>query len=745
MKTRCEASLREMILRDRNHPSVVIWGMLNETGNADYVTHGGAQDIKDDLCLLARKLDPTRIIIDDCAGVNATREPSRFMRPYRNTFEEFDDLHIYQRAPVDNLIRNYYSRNGEPEQLVTISEFGFGGPENLPEVLELYGVERTRFKDARFLERMFHDLYRGFLERGLDKLFGDFSGFCAAAQQLQCDAAQYQIDAMSANPKLAGYCYTQLADAGHEFCAGFLDRWRRPKPVMETLAAVQRPLRPLIRLSKSNLKLREECEVVVTLANEEGIGDMADLSLQVVGPTNQVLWKKKRTIRIPKNHQDLWRGEISASGAPGPHRFVVHLMRGMTVLAESAVTFHVYEGITTPETGVHLLDPNREYFEVFSGVVRSDNLLAPVHIVPPLANTIRAYPDNDLMQVLAQVKGGAIAIFFSPPDDWNDLARLLGEDVTATPKDSVGAFLPVCHYVKLHPVFEKLPSRCLMQQPYCNVVPNKAFLEMGDEDICGSFDASAIALNNYMVENPVWWGSDILVRPYGDGRLVMTHLRILEHLDSDPLAHRLLVNLIAHFGRRSIPPKMPLPPEQRIVEWLRTEHTEHVRRWMVIGEFPNWNHNSGFHIEYPPEKTIEFNEVYQGWYQPARWRRWYACAHTGYKVNFQEALEPVFQYYPKFDRAVAYAYAECTCDRRLETTLHMGIQNATRVWLNNVVVYETEQQVPHDQFVQDTTPVTLRQGKNTLLVKGAKIPGMFRFSLDFSSETQGSQVIKWWK
>jgi len=97
MKARCEQSVREMILRDRNHPSVVIWGMLNETGNGKYVTHGGAQDIKDDLCRLARRLDPSRVVIDDSAGVNATREPSRLMRPYRDKFEEFDDLHIYQR------------------------------------------------------------------------------------------------------------------------------------------------------------------------------------------------------------------------------------------------------------------------------------------------------------------------------------------------------------------------------------------------------------------------------------------------------------------------------------------------------------------------------------------------------------------------------------------------------------------------------------------------------------------------
>ena len=745
MWDRCAQSVREMILRDRNHPSVVIWGMLNESGNAKYVTHGGAQDIKEELCRLARQLDPTRVIIDDSAGVNATREPSRLMRPYRDQLEEYDDLHIYQRAPVDHLIREYYTCSGEPNQLSIISEFGFGGPEDLADVLAQYGDERTLLKDARFLERMLDACNRGFAERGLDKLFNDFSGFCEAARQLQCDAARGQIDAMRANPKLAGYCYTQLSDAGHEFCAGYLDRWRRPKPVMETLAEVQQPLRPLVRLAKTNLTLREECGVTVVMGNDEGVSGMADLSLQVVGPTNQVLWKKKRAAKIPRNHQELWHGTISASGAPGPHKFVVRLMQGMTILAEAAETFYVYEPAGPSDVAAHIFDPHREYLDTLERFVRVENLLAPLHIIPPIANTIRAFPDNELMQILAQVKGGAVALFFGPPDDWNDLVPWLGEEVTATPKDGVGGFLPACHYVKLHPVFDKLPSRCLMRQPYCNVAPSKSFLESGDEDICGTFDTTPIASGNYMVGETAWWGSDILVRPYGSGRIVMTHLRIIEHLGKDPVADRLFVNLLNHFGRRSLPPAAPLPPEQKAVEWLRGQRTMDVRRWMVLGEFPNWNGNSGFNTVYPPEKAIDFEAIYEGWYQPARWRRWYACAREKYVVDLQKALEPVFQWYPKFDRSVAYAYAEVNCDRRLETTLHLGIQNALRIWINNVLVYETERQVPHDQFELDSVPVTLRQGRNTLLVKGAKIPGAFRFSLDLASENHASQAIKWWK
>ena len=57
MAERFDRSLREMILRDRNHPSVVIWGLLNETPDSPVFRHAvGALP-------LLRELDPTRTVL----------------------------------------------------------------------------------------------------------------------------------------------------------------------------------------------------------------------------------------------------------------------------------------------------------------------------------------------------------------------------------------------------------------------------------------------------------------------------------------------------------------------------------------------------------------------------------------------------------------------------------------------------------------------------------------------------------
>jgi len=248
-----------------------------------------------------------------------------------------------------------------------------------------------------------------------------------------------------------------------------------------------------------------------------------------------------------------------------------------------------------------------------------------------------------------------------------------------------------------------------------------------------------------MMEQTTWWGTDILVRRHGNGRLVFTHLRVLEHLGEDPVADRLFVNLLNHFSRRSVPSESPLLPDAKEVEWLRNERNQQARRWAVIGEFPNWGPDSGHDKVYPPENQIDFSATYLGWYKAVAWKDWYTQAAQGHLLDFQQAFTPIFQYYPRFDYAVAYAYAEFASDRRQDVQVDLGLQNATKVWMNGRLIHESKTQVPHDRFERESTETYIKQGKNTVLVKCSKIPGPFRFSFDFQAHGKEALQLNWWR
>lgn len=680
------SDFEEIVRAHRNHPSVVIWNVAPE----------GAPDL--------HALDPSRVVVFATLPDMADSRAIECIAPYRDSVLTMDWICAPMRAPVALSTERYLRHAGSSDRLSVVSQFGGRRSKTIPDAASDFSP--------------------------IPGIHPDVESLIRAADCSQQASVVQQLDSWRANPSAAGYFFPALCTTEIEMVPGILDHTRARRDLFDTVRELQQPIRLLIDILETNLVLRQEVPVTVSIANDARLEAKADISLQVVGPTNQVLWKKKRGIRIPKTGRELWEGTIAASGSSGTHKFIVRLMQGTKCLAEARREFFVFHAVQPFEGRVDVFDPHRMWTERCLAFCGGAAIQASVYIIPPFASTIRAYPDNELAQVLGQAYEGAVALFFSPPDDWNDLADVIEPRLRATTWGHTAPAERVIHYAKLHPVFDELPAGSSMAQPYRHVVRQRAFLEESEEDVstmlCAWGDPKA---------GEVQVGCTVLVKRYGSGRVVFCHLNVLDALEIDPVSQRMFVNMLQHFSRRSVTTPALMPVHQKAVEWIRAEKQRKLRHWRVLGPFPNWN-LEGHDTAYPPENGVDLNATYPGWNEVVSWRHTYSNLEEHHTVRLDQSAGNTGILRPNC--ATGYAYAELTSDTRHEVELGLRADAALKLWVNDRLVFETSDPDPAGQRIE----VLFKEGRNSLLVKTSKTFGPHEFSIDLPTK---SSPLKWWK
>jgi hypothetical protein len=670
----------------RNHPSVVTWNLLN------------LSDVDINTVLEA---DPSRLYLYRDSFSNTPC----CVRPYRDDHQRIETFSLSHQAPVSRGSQSFCQHIGDHVVLSYVTHLNVG---------------ELTLDDAVALDAEL-------LKRELDKIATGGANLKKKTRLLGLGNTRSLVDSIRTNGNVAGYC-VGISDIGNTL-RSLSDSLRIVNQAV-ALKLNHVAIRPLIYIPQKNLVPRQETPVKVHFLNEAKLEGRADLSLQVIGPTNQVLWKKKRGVRLPKSGKLIWEGDIAASGSTGKHRFVVRITQNFQQIAEASVDFFVYKPVVRWDGTINLLDPDKRWSDVCSNYVSALEFKSAMHIIPPITNSIRAYPDNDLAQILGQVNEGAVALFFQPPHDWNDFAQSIDPELKATPLVTNTVETAQIHYAKTHPVFDSLPSRTVMGATYGELMPAVTFQETSDEDICGAYRGTSFEVDER-------WGSNILVKKYGSGRIVFISLPIMEQLGQNPVADHLFVNLIKHFVRRSVPSQDgSFAVHQLSVEWIRQQRQDFTQHWAILGMFP-WSPDAAKAPVYPPEESIDLTATYPGWYQALYWKSWFPVHKGGFKVDLDKALGPEFVDGETDDYGIAYAYAEVIGETRGEIRLVVDRKVRMAVYMNNTLVYSPEND-------DDDPTVYMKLGKNIVLVKLYKTPGPFSFKVNF--ETKKDVVrYRWWK
>jgi hypothetical protein len=142
-----------------------------------------------------------------------------------------------------------------------------------------------------------------------------------------------------------------------------------------------------------------------------------------------------------------------------------------------------------------------------------------------------------------------------------------------------------------------------------------------------------------------------------------------------------------------------------------------VTQWQLAGPFDGPK-ASGFKTPYPPETKVDLRATYKG--KDGTEIKW--KSHTvEIKPNVYD-LPAVGQMdltkvIGKFKDAVTYAYTVVESDQERAVEIRYGCINASKLFLNGKQVFARQEYHHGEPFDQYAAPVTLKAGKNEILLK----------------------------
>lgn len=169
------------------------------------------------------------------------------------------------------------------------------------------------------------------------------------------------------------------------------------------------------------------------------------------------------------------------------------------------------------------------------------------------------------------------------------------------------------------------------------------------------------------------------------------------------------------------------------------KHLGLITNWQLLGPF-DAPQKTGYSLVFPPEERIDLNAKYAGQNDAEiAWKPHETKDVLG-TVNLNEAIAATKE-------AVGYAYTEIDVAAAGPAQLRCSADDNCTVWLNGEKVFGRDQWLNGTRFDRFITPITLKPGRNTLLVKicqgpqhrDPEVPNNWTFQLRLCDE-QGAGV-----